>query len=504
MDATPSPPSAKIIKILPKSKNNNIEKELKECSIGIVEPPPKLHLGITMNPPNTTATATPPLTLTKTTQPNFILRTTACEVVDRRRIAWLLKSGKVSDTPYNPSSMKAHFVRQLKESKINSPLNHLQLYYRKISNGYVKVENKREGKKIWGRAYPVGMLSLSALPRDIRNLIARDDYTDFDLSSAHASIFQNICSKHNIKCPTISRWVNKKEEVRKIFYDAFSLNPSDKQSQTIVKDIINSTLYGGGQPNIERWYKEWNVRGDMPKFQRDLMEELKTINKELIKANDVLKEFAKSQRKNSDGKGKDAGWELTFLSYYAQEHEFRLVGGLMERLAKETDVFKHQKPTELLQNVYEYEYDGFKCLTKNIIKEYGTFEKFIETLNKWSAEIGYDVCWERKEMETSLNWDGFTDEFIEFDEGEVQSDIEALLKRLKDPMGIRTDAGIARYIKPSSKKVSGNAGKMTTIVGRPTPAVNTLVSWQNSSLNLSLSLSLKKLRKSKRKSVMRF
>lgn len=441
MDAT-EPTTSKIIRILPKSKKNNIEKELKTSSIPIVEPPTQ-DLAMATPP----QTATPPLTLTKTAQPNFLLRTTAREVVDRRKIAWLLKSGKVSDTPYNPATFKnPAFAKMLKDAKINSPLNHLQLYYRKIKNGCVAVEYKREGKKIWGRAYPVGMISLSGLPRDIRNLIARDDYTDFDLASAHASIFQNICSKNKIKCPTISRWVSKKAEVRELFYKAFNLNPSHKNSDKIIKDIINSTLYGGGQPNVERWYKEHNLKGEMPLFHTQLTEELKAINKELIKANDVLKEFARNTKKGGDGKGRDAGWELTFLSYYAQEHEIRLVGGLMERIAKETEVFKHQKPNEMLESVFEYEYDGFKCLTKNIIREFGDIPKFVATLNKWSAEMGYDVCWEKKEMETTLNWDGLTDDFVEFDEKEVRSDIDALLKRLTDPMGIKTDAGLARYI----------------------------------------------------------
>ena len=446
MDATQPQPTQKIIKILPKNKKNNIEKQFKEYSIPIVEP--HEDLAIMATPPQPPpAKATPPLTLLKTAQPNFLLRTNAREVVDRRKIAWLLKSGQVSDEPYNPAAMKPHLAAQLRETKINSPLNHLQLYYRKIKNGCVSTEYKRLGKKGWGRAYPAGMLSLSALPRDIRNLIARDDYTDFDLASAHASIFKNICSKHNIKCPAITRWVSKKAEVRKLFYDAFSLDPSDKRSVKAVKDIINSTLYGGGQPNIERIYKEHNLKGDMPQYHRELTEEIHRINKELIKANDVLKEFARATKKNGEGKGKDAGWELTFLSYYAQEHEIRLVGGLMERIGKETAIFKHQKPTELLDNVFEYEYDGFKCLTKNVLKEFGDIPKFVAALNKWSSELGYDVCWEQKDMETELNWNGLTDEFIEFDEKEVKSDIETLLKRLNDPMGIKTDAGVARYIK---------------------------------------------------------
>jgi hypothetical protein len=441
MDATQSTEQPKIIKILPKSKKINIEKELKEYSIPISEPPK--DLGQMATPPQKIA----PLTLERTAQPNFILRTTAREVIDRRKIAWLLKSGKVSDTPYNPATHKnPAFARLLKDAKINSPLNHLQLYYRKIKNGCVVVDYKREGKKTWGRAYPVGMLSLGALPREIRNLLMSEDYTDFDLSSAHASIFKNICSKHKIKCPMITRWVDKKPEVRQEFYEAFSLNPSEKRSKDIVKDIINSTLYGGGQPNVERIYREWNLKGEMPQFHRHLTEELKAINKELIKANDVLKEFARATKKNGEGKGKDIGWELTFLSYYAQEHEIRLVGGLMERISKDTSVFKHQKASEMLEGVFEYEYDGFKCLTKNIIKEFGTFEKFIATLNKWSVELGYDVSWEKKEMETSLNWDGLTDDFVEFDEKEVKGDIETLLKRLTDPMGIKTDAGLARYI----------------------------------------------------------
>jgi len=449
------PTNTKILKIktLQKAKKDNIENKLKQHSISILESPQTL--GTMETPPEIEVTAVaapapvvvvvasvkPPLTLTKTTQPNFILRSTPREIVDRRKIAWLLKSGKVSDTPYNFENMKNKTqAKILKFLKITSPHNHLTLYYRKIKNGCVEVEYKREGKKNWGRAYPLGMLSLSALPRDVRNLISKEIYSDFDLRSAHASIFMNICSKNGIKCPTITRWVTKKAEVSKIFYDAFKLDPKVKRSEKIVKDLINSTLYGGGERNTMRWYKDWDLKGNLPKFWFELSAELKEINKELIKNNEVLKEFARSTKK-SGCDGKDAGWELTFLAYYAQEHEFRLVGAILERLAKETTVLKSSD-----YDTYEYEYDGFKVLTKNITRSYETAGKFIETLNKWSKELGYDVKWEEKEMDTTLNWEGLTADFVEFDEKEVKSEIATLMKKMKDPMGIKTDAGMARFI----------------------------------------------------------
>ena len=441
MTDAPTDATKKITTLRPKPKTS-IEKGLKKSSIELPEPPQESP----MSPPPTTP-PTPPLTLTKTNQPNFLLRTTGSEVVDRRKVAWLLKSGKVSDTPYNPATFKnPAFAKMMKDAKINSPLNHLQLFYRKIKNGCVRVSYKREGKKIWGRAYPEGMISLGALPREIRNLIARDDYSDFDLASAHASLFANICSKNKIKCPTIQRWIANKAEIRQTFYKAFGLDPKEKRSTDIVKDIVNSTLYGGGQPNLERIYKEYGLKGEMPSFQAELQAELHAINRELIKSNEVLKEFARNTKRGGDGKGKDTGWELTFLSYYAQEHEIRLVGGLMERLEKETEVFKHRRANDTVEGVFEYEYDGFKVLTRNIIKEFETTEKFCELLNRWSSELGYDVKWERKEMETTLNWEGLTDDFVEFDEKEVKGDIETLTRRLNDPMGIKTDAGLARFI----------------------------------------------------------
>lgn len=416
-----------------------IEKELKEHSTDIPEPPHPIAEDEMTPPP------LPPLTLVKPTQPNYIIRTTGREVVDRRKIAYLLKSGKVSETPYNFAEMKSHHAKQLQALKINSPHNHLQLLYRKIKNGAVSVQYKREGKKPWGRAYPEGMISLGALPRNIRNLIARDEYTDFDLASAHPSIFASICSKNGIKCEAIQYYLNKKEEVRSLFYKAFSLNPKEERSAKIVKDLINSTMYGGGQPNIERWYKEWSLKGEMPSYHKTLTDEIHRINKELIKNNEVLKEFARNTKKTAQG-GKDAGWELTFLSYYAQEHEIRLLGSLMERLDKDTEVFKHRRLNDTIEGVFEYEYDGFKVLTRNIIKEFQTTKNFCDRLNEWSRELGYEVCWEEKKMETDLNWEGLTDDFVEFDEKEVRGDIEALLKRLTDPLGIKTDAGMARYI----------------------------------------------------------
>ena len=125
MTDAPTDATKKITTLRPKPKTS-IEKGLKKSSIEIAEPPQESP----MSPPPTTP-PTPPLTLTKTNQPNYLLRTTGSEVVDRRKVAWLLKSGKVSDTPYNPASFKnPAFAKMMKDAKINSPLNHLQAFYR--------------------------------------------------------------------------------------------------------------------------------------------------------------------------------------------------------------------------------------------------------------------------------------------------------------------------------------------------------------------------------------
>lgn len=391
------------------------------------------------------ATPTPAITLVKETRTHFVATMVFRERVCRRFIGCLIKSGKVSDIPYNtkdPYYSKARLGSQ----KITSALQHLKAYYSLINRktGEVEVRYKRTQKHSWGRAYPVGLMSLCGLPRDVRNAIVADTYYDFDLSSAHPSIVWNICSAHGIPCPFITKWLKGKEKIRAEFYKAFSLDPTAEDSVKCVKDLINSTLYGGGGDNVERWREEWKLPSEavMPSFHKSIMWELKAINKELIAKNKDLYEFCR-HLKSEKSEPKDGSFDLCFLSYYAQEQELRIVGGMLEKLARETKCLTWGDA-----NYYgQYEYDGFKLLKECVIAHFGNVEACIKYLNEETLKLtGMKMDWEEKKIKTTIDITKELEGYEEFQEEEMTEIIQKYYEEITCPMGISSDAGMARYI----------------------------------------------------------
>lgn len=392
-----------------------------------------------MTPPQT---ITPDITLLRETKAPFVVRTTFREKVSRKFIGCLIKSGKVSDKPYAPDNYQYGKAKKGKD-KLNSPLAHLKAYYSLIKKNEVEVRYERSGRHTWGRAYPLGLLSLCGLPREIRNAICGNDYFDFDLSSAHASIIESICLAHNVPCPKITKWLNNKDKIRKRFADAFRLpyesDVEKKKVEKCVKDLINSTLYGGGEANAKRWRCQWklDMSVEMPSFHTSLTTEIKDINARLIKENPIIYDFVRHLK---DGKGN----KLTFLSYYAQEHEMRVVSGLLEKLWNETDVLKGEEEGVAY---CEYEYDGFKLLKEKVIAHFGTYEKAIEWLNTSTASIvGMKLKWEMKPSDTMYDISKELETYKETDENNILEQINNFHETLTDPMGITCDAGLARYI----------------------------------------------------------
>jgi len=420
-----------------KKDKENIEKTFKDFSIY-----KNKMLSNNITEMETPLPPTPALTLVCETKLPFVVRTTFREKVSRKFVGCLIKSGKVSDEPYAPNAYQYGKAKKGKD-KLNSPLAHLKAYYSLIKRNEVEVKYERSGRKAYGRAYPLGLLSLCGLPREVRNTICANDYYDFDLSSAHPSIIEAICLANNIPCPKITKWLKNKDAIRAVFAEAFHLpyeTDDDKaRVKDCVKDLINSTLYGGGETNALRWRNEWklDMSVDMPSFHASITREIDDINKKLIHANKQLYEFA---RHLNEGKGN----KLTFLSYYAQEHELRVVSGLLEKLWNETDVLKGDEEGVAY---CEYEYDGFKLLKEKVIAHFGSVETALAWFHSNTTAIsGMKLVWELKPTIPKINISNELAEYEEIDEDNIFQQMNALYDTITDPMGITSDAGLARYI----------------------------------------------------------
>lgn len=408
---------------------DNIEKEYKEISIPIIYNPPKMS----GTPPQALAD----LTLARETTTPFVVRTTFREKVSRKFIGCLIKSGKVSNTPYSPTAYQ-YGKAKLGKEKLVSPLAHLKAYYSLIKKNEVVVKYERSGRHSWGRAYPVGLLSLCGLPREVRNTICCADYFDFDLSSAHPSIIEAICLAHAIPCPKVSTWLKKKDKIRKLFRETFSIPEEDVKD--CVKDLINSTLYGGGKKNELRWRNEWKLDMSvaMPQFHAEIHAEITAINKALIKANPVLYDFARHL------KAGDQSPDLTFLSYYAQEHEIRITSGVLERLYDTTPVLHGEEDGVAY---CEYEYDGFKLRKNAVLEHFGSTEAALEFIHKTTEEISkMKLVWELKPTIPKIDISKELEDYVEIDEESITQQINSFHEYLTNPMGITTDAGLARFI----------------------------------------------------------
>jgi phage/plasmid-associated DNA primase len=408
---------------------DNIEKVYKEISIPNIYNPQKMS----GTPPQTLAD----LTLARETTPPFVVRTTFREKVSRKFIGCLIKSGKVSSVPYAPNAYQ-YGKAKLGKEKLVSPLAHLKAYYSLIKGNEVVVKYERSGRHSWGRAYPLGLLSLCGLPREVRNTICSTDYFDFDLSSAHPSIVEAICLAHAIPCSKISSWLKKKEKIRKLFQETFSIPEADVKD--CVKDLINSTLYGGGKKNELRWRNEWKLDMSvaMPQFHAEIHAEIVAINKALIKANPVLYDFARHL------KAGDQSPDLTFLSYYAQEHEIRITSGVLERLYDNTPVLHGNEEGVAY---CEYEYDGFKLRKSAVLEHFGSTDAALEWIHKTTEEISkMKLVWELKPTIPKIDISKELEEYVEIDEASITQQINAFHEYLTNPMGITTDAGLARFV----------------------------------------------------------
>ena len=125
------------------------------------------------------------------------------------------------------------------------------IYKNRIKGNKLNTQYKIGGKSKWemmGRLFPVGP-SISKLPRDMRNFLARNYYTDVDQVNAQPTIFIQLCEKENLLSPCWNEYIQDREKILS------KLIEEKKLDRTQAKEKVLSLLYGGSDNGLSDFFK---------------------------------------------------------------------------------------------------------------------------------------------------------------------------------------------------------------------------------------------------------
>ena len=236
----------------------------------------------------------------------------------------------------------------------------------------------------WGRPYIYKSLGFTAFRRPVRNTFLGKNYDDFDMENAQPVLLQNICHSHNIPCPKTDIYCANRDSILEEVGRIYSVD------RGCAKKLFLRLFFKG---TVDNWIKENNI--PVPKtsysFLFDLQKELDEIAQTLKRSNPELYNTAKALKQAKNQKN----YIGSFLAFYLQEAEKRVMSGIMEWMAKETSLFKKKGVDGL---VGAYEYDGIKLLKANV-KKYGK-AKLIQDLEAKVFELfGFHIKWTVKDVD---------------------------------------------------------------------------------------------------------
>lgn len=276
------------------------------------------------------------------------------DYIPQNKIKALLTEPKI-EIPEEQKSLLLKYHEQMKDT---------DFHFTK----YKTLNNSR-----YGRIYPHNGMGTIAFKKNIRNFLMKDDYYDLDIKMCHISILLSLMESikeydpQNYKC--IKEYFENKEMYWEIMRDIF---PDEEPKQ-----MMNSLLYGGNK----------TIAKSEPKLL-EFMTEVDLINKYLRNENKVLYDFARRKKGGNNSEG-------SFLSYYLQEHEYRIIEKIMFWLY-------YENPEMILmgnKKVMSYEYDGIKLLKENVKDINGLLLQMNEMIQK---DYPY-VEFVNKEMKTNID-----------------------------------------------------------------------------------------------------
>lgn len=150
--------------------------------------------------------------------------------------------------------------------KINKA-NKVQVLYSQKYNGIGRFYAKNNGSR-----------TLQNMPRELRNTLARNKYTDLDMVNALPTILYHECKINKIKSPLLRKYNKNRDEKLAELMNEFNCNRS------IAKELPNRLMNGGGFKN---WIKDNELCEDdeyeIPEFWVQFREELFNNYKSLYK-----------------------------------------------------------------------------------------------------------------------------------------------------------------------------------------------------------------------------
>lgn len=142
---------------------------------------------------------------------------------------------------------------------------------------YKYAKNCRQGRQY---AKPHGIQNL---PKTIRDLVIEDTgLIDYDIINAHFSILFNLCSKHSITCPLLTKIVNDRKE----FLSSVGLNKIE-----LIIFLNMDKPYTNNNPILEDLSKElYNIKTTIITHYQSFIEDVKKKDDNILssKANKIL------------------------------------------------------------------------------------------------------------------------------------------------------------------------------------------------------------------------
>jgi hypothetical protein len=257
-----------------------------------------------------------------------------------------------------------------------------------------------------GRVNPKKALGLTCFRKQIRNTLIHGNYVDIDLCNAQPSISYNLCIHNDIPCPILTKLINNREEILQMIMTHYDVNRS-KAKKLILRLSFYGTVYGWKMDNG----LDMNIP-DIP-FIIDLIKEYKMIALAIKEKNQPLFNKVKLLSDNKSKKKTDEEFLGSFMGYYLQSYELRIIDCVIQWLCEETKIL------DIINckfKVLTYEYDGIKLHKFSIEKYNGGINQLIRDMQNIIKErTGFEVIFEEKPIESEYE--------LEYNENAIENDL---------------------------------------------------------------------------------
>ena len=298
-------------------------------------------------------------------------------------------------------------------NEIEQMKTYVLMYNDKVKG--VEIVYSKPRKHDWGRVFDASGCGFTSFRKQVRGTLMRGSYYNFDMKNAHPTILMNVVRRlpdwTEDKYAALVEYVEQRDEKLREGASVLGVSPSD------IKELYNSLVYGA---TIPKWCSKNGldfkaikdvIPGHVYRYQTDM----KVILNDLKKVNPVLFKFAKdrvdqeNREKEMNGDDYLRTPDATFLSFYLQEHEVRIMSVLLSYLNTHTDVLRHPLfPEDKDMMVGQYEFDGCGLLKENVDRFEGGVAGLLRLFETKTAELyGMSLQWGEKPFDSWYDISGF-------------------------------------------------------------------------------------------------